>query len=312
MHFFDAKVLLSRFVLAQSDSAKKPKVGFVSPAVSVILAAAATGGNYGVNDVAFASDDSLRYAENNGLVDALNNRSQSREAGALLGITYSRLTKLSGHDEVNFCNKVIADLLYGQLCGDENKRFVNRVVKIVGELHDNVASHARGVGFSAAQVYSPNGKPRIEFAIADCGCGMLKNVQLVDAAILSDLDAIEWCLKRGHTTARKPSDWAQRLPPDCAESPFPASVPVFREENHHVGEGLWQLTELVRLSGGNALIWSGNCCLYLDGKGNKKAEFADIEWKGLAIELEFDIEKARSIGTSDGPSLADLAERLGL
>ena len=44
----------------------------------------------------------------------------------------------------------------------------------------------------------------------------------------------------------------------------------------------------------------------------KTAKMTDIEWNGTVIELEFDIEKARILETTQKSSFSELAERLGL
>jgi hypothetical protein len=149
-------------------------VSFVSPVVSAVLAAAATFPGK-VREVELLGE-CRTYADTTGLSEALRGEPiPVGQTGALHGRTYSRLTRLSNHNEVDVCNSVIGDLLHRQFPSQENKTFVNAVLKVVGELHDNVASHARGVGFSAAQVYTnrPAGGQRVEFAIADRGCGML-------------------------------------------------------------------------------------------------------------------------------------------
>ena len=116
----------------------------------------------------------------------------------------------------------------------------DQLAKVVGELHDNVASHASGLGFSCAQAYNDAGAKRIEFALADRGRGMLRNVRELFPEVESHPEAIAWCLKRGNTTARNESDpWAQRLPDDAMVSPFPGNTRPESREDHHIGEGLW-------------------------------------------------------------------------
>lgn len=286
------------------------KVTFVSPVVSTVLAAAATHLEK-VREVELLGD-CRTYAEVTGLSEAIKGELPVGQPGSYHGRTYSRLTRLSNHNEVDGCNTVIGDLLHQQFT---NKTFVNSVLKVVGELHDNVASHARGVGFSAAQVYSPrSGGQRLEFAIADRGCGMLYNVRRVNASVTTDEQAIRWCLKKGNTTAKTRDDWAQRLPEDCATSPFPGVIDTFFEENHHVGEGLFCLTELVRLAEGSLWIWSGTCQLTDDRGSNGFKAAPGPMWSGLAIEIEVDVDKAQLINSSrvKESKLEEIAARLGL
>jgi hypothetical protein len=256
------------------------------------------------------------YAATTGLSEVLKgNPLPVGQTGGHHGRTYSRLTRLANHNEVDGCNGVISDLLHEQVKTAGNERFVHSVVKVVGELHDNVASHARGVGFSAAQLYNVQGKQHIEFAIADCGCGMLFNVRRAKPGITSDKAAIEWCLVRGNTTAVAREEWDQRMPDDVAVSPLPASVRSFTTENHHVGEGLWTLTELVRLAKGALWIWSGDCQYLVDVSGKVATTVGGyVPWKGLAIEVHLDIDRAQQVGSNGltESKLEQIAVRLGL
>lgn len=292
-----------------------PKVRFVSPAVSAILAAAAMS-NGAVRTIEFDNSDCAHYAEITGLAAALRGEDHQRQDGALQGKTYSPLTKLATHAEVDCCNEIIANVLYQHLTGVANKGFVNDVVKVVGELHDNVASHSNGMGFSAAQVYRSGQSARLEFAIADNGKGMLRNVLHVDSLVATHADAIAWCLKRGNTTARRQlTGMEQRLPEDWVVSPLPAGVTGFSSDNHHAGEGLWKLTELVRRCQGALWLWSGDAEFAIGRDGKIKRRTSDINWDGVAIEIELDINRAQAIGTAAdaGASRRDaLAERLGI
>lgn len=147
------------------------------------------------------------------------------------------------------------------------------------------------------------------------GCGMLRNVKRKLPRIESDEQAIKWCLVRGNTTARARDDWAQRLPEDCLFSPLPPSVPSYTDENHHRGEGLAILTELITRVGGEMWIWSGDCEVSLDQEGRMSYRIADgIHWQGVAIEFELDIDRVQAaLGESHVEEwLERLAGRLGL
>jgi hypothetical protein len=290
-------------------------IDFVSPVVSAVLAARATIDRRLGPQVQF-TPRCESYAATNGLKDVLSgNNVPIGNVGGMHGRSYSRLTKLSTHAEVNGCNKVIADLLYEQFDHSAANRLASSVVSVVVELHDNVASHASGMGFSAAQVYSSAAGRRIEFAVADSGCGMLRNVKRKLPRTESDEQAIKWCLVRGHTTARGRDDWAQRLPEDCLFSPLPPGMPSYTDENHHRGEGLAILTELIRRVGGEMWIWSGDSEVSLDQEGRMSYRIADdIRWQGVATEFELDIDRVQAaLGESHVEEwLERLAGRLGL
>lgn len=175
-----------------------------------------------------------------------------------------------------------------------------------------MASHADGLGFSCAQTYNTGGARRIEFAIADSGRGMLKNVQRISPDINSDSEAISWCLQRGNTTARrvKTGDWAQRLPDDAVVSPYPSTVPIQRNEDHHVGEGLWKLAELTRNLDGKLWVASGKGQVLIES-GKEVASDSRINWLGVAIELEIVVSADYQPTPEQQAGIERLARRIG-
>ena len=311
MNYSKAMNTINRYTNPQfAELHNRPTVDFVSPVVATVLAAAAIR-NPSIRDIEL-DQTCQSYAETTGLTEALQNVGQpTGQTGPLHGKTYSRLTKLRTHDEVDGANSVIGDLLHQQLGAG---RFTNEIQKVVGELHDNVASHANGIGFSAAQVYGVGQNRTIEFAIADGGCGLLVNAQRV-SPVSSDEDAILWSLEKGNTSAPPRPDMAQRLPDDYIVSPLPPKVPSFSNENHHVGEGLYTLTELVRHAGGKLWIWSGKCSVQYQGGIRTPFRTADYpSWEGLAIEVELPLASAETT-ISDRHTKCELdaiAAKLGL
>jgi hypothetical protein len=103
------------------------------------------------------------------------------------------------------------------------------------------------------------------------------------------------------------------MPDDGAASSLPDTVESFIEENHHAGEGLFTLTELIRLAEGGLWIWSGDCQL-TDIKGNATCKAGSPRWDGLAIEIGLDVDKAQLINSSrvKESKLEEIAARLGL
>jgi hypothetical protein len=298
---------------ARKDLGLTPSIGFVSPIVSTVLAAGC------MKEPTFSetqfSTVCRGYAEVSGLVEALSGVDcPIGQTANRHGRTYSKLTRLKSHDDVNACNAVIADVLYEHLGGPDGASLTPAIVKVIGELHDNVASHARGYGFSAAQVYSQGSGQRLEFAVTDAGCGMLDNVCRVDQTVTTHVDAIEWCLVPGHTTAKPLDDWAQRLPDDYAVNPYPKGTKTYSTDDHHAGLGLNRLTELVRAMGGRVWIWTGNAQFLMRSDGTVDRRTTGPDWSGLAIELELCIQRAQSLAPTGRSSDAsdDVAGRFGL
>ncbi|EYF03401.1 hypothetical protein [Chondromyces apiculatus] len=86
----------------------------------------------------------------------------------------SPLTSLARTDEVEGCTKLVTSILQTTMTLEEHAS-AEPLRRLIGELHDNVAAHASGRGYSALQVYAD----RAEFAVCDFGCGFLRNVRRV-------------------------------------------------------------------------------------------------------------------------------------
>src|SRR5690606_1719431 len=176
--------------IARAQAGGTPTIDFVSPAVSALLSAWALADRDAAARIGFGSA-CAGYAANIGLTGVLSgNPIPVTTVGEWYGRSYTPLASLCTHAEVDHCNALINSVLRKQL-EQHAPDLVKRVFKVIGELHDNIASHACGRGYSAAQTYE-SGKPRIEFAIADCGRGLRRNAREVDPHIGSDSEAIEW------------------------------------------------------------------------------------------------------------------------
>lgn len=309
MHHQNALSVLRR---VRDGAGASSEVDFISPIVSTILAAGALRGEAGFRNISFSAA-CLGYAKTIGLQEALRGEHPHGSVSASHGESYSRLTKLARDEEIDVCNEIIGNLLVATLSGAGNSGFINAVAQVVGELHSNVPAHASAAGFSAAQVYRNAHGCRLEFAIADCGKGMLKNVQRVEPGIVTHADAIEWCLKEGNTTAEAPDPMAQWLPEDSVVNPYPSAIATATTANHHIGRGLWCLTELIRKVDGQLWIYTGNAAYSVVSGGRNMVQTTDLLWEGLALEIEIDITKAQSLNdTQLSPTLIEVARRLGL
>ncbi|MEX0716774.1 MAG: hypothetical protein WD066_09310 [Planctomycetaceae bacterium] len=293
------------------EGVSRVPISFVRPILATMFAAEALReGSSGWRERIDFSTDAGRYSENLGLAPALRGEYEFPPRGGRHGVSYSKLTKLALPAEVDACNAVVNDLIDEQL-RHFSPKVASHLAKVVGELHDNVASHAGGAGFSAVQVYEdPIGK-RVEFAIADVGCGMLHNVRQVVPGIAKDADAVQWCLVQGNTSAKRHDPMAQRLPDDVVCNPFPSSVDTYSVEDHHVGEGLWRLCLLISAVQGSVWIKSGNGAVTKSGT-QESCSSSNSPWRGVAIEVELKIPFGATISEAREERIAELGERLGL
>lgn len=311
----DHKAALLLLRMIRSDSRPIP-VGFLSPIIVTMLAAEAVNEprlGYRLRDRISLQSAQKSYAASCGLQAVLDGQDTPRSLAGLQGVTYTRLTRLMSEHEVDACNAVINNLFYEQL-GENGSDFIRVLSKVVGEMHDKVASHSRGIGFSSAQRYERGEGDVIQFAIVDTGVGMLRNVTPVAPAVTTDEGAIDWCLRRGNTTAaRKGDGWEQRLPEDSLFSPYPRAVGTVRGDDHHQGLGLWHLQEIVRAAGGCFWVASGaGQGRYLAGADRPSYDSLDPPWHGVAIEVELPVPKVTTGNAARRVALEGLAERLGL
>ena len=207
------------------------------------------------------------------------------------GFSYSPLIlldeQLKTNDATSTINSCIKRLL------NNKSSCVNDLCEVVGELHDNVWAHGKGVGFSIAQYYR---KPkRIEFAVVDCGIGFfseLKNAHI--PKIENHKDAIQWCLQRGNSSKkykeRFDDGWGQRVPYDVTfeSNPFSQigiSQVSVDNDNHHEGLGLAKLVDLIKATNGNLQIISGNTLFEIKNNDSSEGIYSTIdhEWKGVII-----------------------------
>ena len=310
MHYSSAVSCLK--LAKQYHRVSPTSVSFVTPIHSVLLAAGTVSPQIQttLGNVIF-TPEADQYARTTGLKDVLEGNYRFPQRGGLEGKTYSKLARLSSHPEVDRCNEVIGDLIHHQLA-KASPSAVHEFSKVVGELHDNVASHARGTGFSCVQCYDDATGTRIEFAVADAGCGMLRNVKSQVPTLDGDTQAIRWCLVRGNTTASKSEDqWEQWLPDDALSNPYPPSVKVRSVEDHHCGEGLWKLQQLVQSWNGSLWIWSGQGCILHDGS-TRRDWITDLSWQGVAIEFSIRVHEACEAEQPGLSEIEDLGRRLGL
>lgn len=222
------------------------------------------------------------------------------------GYTYSPLTLIDFHDNVNTATTTVTSCIQSHL-NDNN--LVGQLANVICELHDNVCSHGKSFGFSMAQVY----KDRIEFAIADLGGGFLRVLQRAGVpGITTDLEAIKWCLQKNNTSTKyeKHNDFEQSLPEDfMGISPMGCNS-RFRTEDNHQGLGLDFLVDLHKKFSRSILqIASGKICVEFRNGTILKTD-SDLEWKGVAINLTIPIDKTPCYNT-DISELDEILNMIG-
>ena len=268
---------------------RSAQVSWVSPVVATMLAAARL--RPGMLPQVTFTPGSESYARSIGLLAALAGETPNVNPSGLAGLTYSPLAQLALPRDVDVANDVVQACLDTQL-GGQYGATVNEVGRVIGELHDNVASHARGAGFSALQVYRD--PDRVEIAVVDAGVGLLRNVRSAKVAgVDTHQAAIDWCFKKGNTTAPAGNvhPFAQRLPEDALSNPYAPTVPVRSSENHHMGEGLWQLLQLVKHLRGQLWMLTGDAQLIVNERHPQGSyQRSLLDWQGLAIEVIFPVE----------------------
>ncbi|MBK7827683.1 hypothetical protein [Nannocystis sp.] len=294
-------------------SRKEPiEVRFIQPAIATFLACTRIArGQLHVDFV----NDTQEYAKLSGLDDALaaNHAAMSKARRGQQGQTWSPLTTLFHHAEIEACNQTINDLIFAQL-GGMPRAAIDAMARVVGELHDNIASHADGRGFSAAQFYpSRSDHPaRLELSVADAGCGFLSNVRRAQPSITNHEDAIRWCLKKGNTAGRHT---ARTLPQDAIVQgdPYAESEGGSDQRDHHMGWGLHLLTELIRASGGELWIWTGDTSFTMNKDGTSAYALTPLPWPGVMLNITLFPASAQAMSWDlSSPRLQSLAEDLGL
>lgn len=295
MHEFDhGRILVGKLLRGE-----EVEVRFVNPVAAVCLAAIRDNCSR-LKLVGRAQG----YARASGLEAAIATGEPQPKPNELLGVNYSPLTRLRLPLDVESCNTTINALFRNRLA-EHGEALVGRICKVVGELHDNVTSHSRGSGFSAAQVY----RRRLVFGIADSGCGILRAIRRAAPHIVEHGAAISWAFQKGNTGAVVSDSMAQRWEPGASD-PYTD----YGEElgNHHQGLGLWTLEQLVSDFGGALWLWSGDAVRRRDDRGWVELD-PGTTWSGVVIALEIPLNPATDQAV--GSYISDdegLAEDLGL
>lgn len=85
------------------------------------------------------------------------------------------------------------------------------------------------------------------------------------------------------------------------------------QSDHHMGWGLWLLSELVRMTKSTLWIWTGNGSYTLREDGSEQIETTTIKWPGVLIDVTMYPERARQVDFAPlSTKLKQLGEDLGL
>lgn len=244
--------------------------------------------------------DTIRFYKNVWNEESYNHQQNS-------GRLYCPLIELDSPIKTDTATTTINEIL-DNLCGGED---INPIVEVIGELIDNVWSHGKSLGYIVAQVH----RPHIMFAVADTGMGFKKVLDDANVkGINNDLDAINWCIKEGHTSKGKDDDeWVQRLPFDSLDNPYPDNVIVKADEdNHHEGLGLFKLVDLVQKTDGNLSILSGNGLKLINNINPFESELEE-NWQGVVIYCKLNMNNLHKLKNNADQSDIDaiIKELLG-
>ena len=243
------------------------------------------------------TDDAASYLDTMGFYKFVWD-DQTYKAHPLAGRTYAPLISISCPDETNTATTQLNNCI---------QRFIGQeaavVNEVAGELLDNIWAHGKALGVSIAQLYGRT----LEIAIVDGGDGFKKVLNRAGVPnIKTDADAIEWCIQKGHSSSKfqTEDDWAQALPSDNINSPFPDGMNVKDiDANHHEGLGLFKLVELIRNIQGDLQILSGKGFkLFVMGRENV-CQKLDAEWHGVAISFALPLHNLKQF--IDAQSSAD-------
>ncbi|MBD8879808.1 hypothetical protein IHE49_04890 [Rhodanobacter sp. 7MK24] len=232
------------------------------------------------------------------------------------GKNYSPLVLLRGVEEIDRATQDIASCVRNWFTDPKMGPFVANLCDVVGDLHDNVWSHAESTGISMAskwkKPYSSGQEHVLEFALADAGAGFLAELRRAGIdrreGLSTHAEAINWCIVEGNSSKKKDLDfWAQALPPDAVGNPIGDMAYVKVKENNHLGLGLAKLVELVQRFHGQLWLASGDSYLTVDAAGNREMHQSVLGWSGVLLACRFETDKvAQAVAAGQQKEMDDL------
>lgn len=282
---------------------------YYQPAFWVLLAARMRAMQLGAECVTIRDMDVMGYADAIGFWRALGGDDGYAFERRNLGRKYSCLECLSDEQSAERAHQNIAGCLRSMVTEPAIQPIIGRVSDLVGELHDNVVSHAGAPGFSMAQRFGRGANECLIFAIADLGIGFLGELRRCGIEVGDHEDAIRWCIEAGHTTKapRARDEWAQRMPDDMMNNPLRGVERIRQTDNSHAGLGLHKLVQASVLLDAEIEIATGDKTLYVGSQGYRafwpvqvnrvdatdggwRVSRESRPWQGVAVACKFSIQ----------------------
>jgi hypothetical protein len=275
--------------------------GHYAPGYWTLLAA--TGRHAGIRfeDLRFGYDQNQGYAQALRLPTALGAADEYPYDRKNEGRNYSGLVLLESAETTDQASERVNGCIRHIFAAKGLDQFVRDLNEVVGDLHDNVWSHGKSTGFSAAQMWRNPKKQDsnwFEFSLADCGMGFLRETKRAGIpGIDSDFDAISWCIQKGNTSKKTKvvDDMMQSLPPDMMGNPMRGFAAIKESDNHHMGLGLAKLMSLVEKYRGRLWLASGDGLLYKPPTASHAIKAAPSHCRGVALAARFDTRVIREI-----------------
>jgi hypothetical protein len=241
------------------------------------------------------------YGKAIGIEEAIGEQDTYSKNRSNQGVNYSPLVVLDDVDKTNQATRDIAGCIRNWFTDPCLALFTAELCDVVGDLHDNVWSHALSTGVSMAQKWQDGDGPQFEFALADRGIGLLAELRRSGVAsregIQEAIEAISWCIVRGNSSKIKEEDpWAQSLPQDATGNPMGPIARHRTNGNNHLGLGLAKLVELVTKFKGLLWLASGNAMLTIDKNGVTKRQTLPFEWSGVVLSCRFSVSSVLAMG----------------
>lgn len=244
------------------------------------------------NSVRFSNQQVQDYGSLIGFSEIVSGEQTYFKSRPKLGKTYSNLVELKKDENADYVSGIINSCIKDFFKNSQSDPlFTAELCDVIGELHDNVCSHSCSSSFSQVQKKGQT----LTFAIADTGLGFLKEINRIKEItpkLENDEDAIQWCIQKGNSTKKieHRDEFTQKVPSDMMQNPFPKSVSLKTKNNHHLGLGLFKLTELIKKFRGELSLASGQSLLFLSRNGTMSYKKLKENWSGVAICADFTLK----------------------
>lgn len=290
---------------------------YCGPGLWAALAVVARAENWPHQDVVelLKSHDHFDYGRAIGIEAAIGARDTYEKERINKGANYSPLAVLDAEEKTNEATHDVAGCIRTWFNGSGLEPFAAELCDVVGDLHDNVWSHAKSPGISMAQKWCQQESNCLEFALADAGYGFLAELERSGVknktGIVDAEGAIAWCIVRGNSSKIKEEDpWTQRLPEDAMGNPIGPIAKIKTKENNHLGLGLAKLVELVTKFKGQLWLASGDAMLTIDSKGGRKYQRLPFNWKGVLLSCRFNVAVVEQVVAAQQDEVVDEIDEL--